>query len=86
MNGSGWIEWAAYLRKGLIAVAGGLSQLGVALAPASDGGASITPMEWVQVAMAALTAAGVLIVGNAGRPSTVTVVPPLEDAQGRHEA
>ena len=47
-------EWAAYARKGLVALVGALSQVGVALAGASDGGSSVTAQEWVAVALAAL--------------------------------
>lgn len=61
-------DWALYVRKGLIAVGGGLAQLALALAPASDAGAAVTPAEWVQVGLAALTALGVVAFSNGPRP------------------
>ena len=72
-------EWALYVRKGLIAVAGALSQLGLALTPTSDGSTSVTAAEWVAIALAGLTAAGVVAFGNGPKPTAV-------DADGRHEA
>jgi len=62
------IEWALYLRKGLIALGGALAQLLLALADASAEGATVTPAEWVAVALAGLTAAGVTAFGNGVRP------------------
>ncbi len=66
-------EWIAYLRKGLVAATGALGQLALALAPMSDAGEAVTAAEWVQVALAGLTVAGVVAFGNGPRP--VTPVP-----------
>lgn len=64
-------EYAGYLRKGLVAVAGALAALGVALTEISPGGASVTSSEWVAVAVAALTALGVIVApANGPKPGT----------------
>ena len=54
----------ASIRKALIALAGALAVLAVALTGASDGGTSVTAAEWVQVALAALAAVGVYATPN----------------------
>ena len=61
-------EHVAYVRKGLIAAAGALAALGLALTEASPGGEAVTSAEWVGVATAALTALGVVVVKNGPKP------------------
>lgn len=78
-------EWALYLRKGLIAIAGGLGQLALALTPISHGGETVTAAEWVQVALAALAAVGVVALGNGPRPGG-EATGGADAYQGKHEA
>lgn len=60
--------YAAWLRKGAIAVGGALGALAVALTDISPAGSAVTPAEWVQVALAALVAAGVVATKNGPKP------------------
>lgn len=69
------MQWIAYARKALIAATAAVTQVGIALAPASDAGSSITAAEWVQIAVAGLAALGVYAAANGERP-----------ADGEHEA
>jgi hypothetical protein len=61
-------EHLAYVRKGLIAVAGALAALALALTEVSPAGEAITSAEWVGVATAALSALGVVVVPNGPKP------------------
>lgn len=78
-------EWIYFLRKGLIAVAAALGQLGLALSDISHGGSAITAAEWVQIALAGLGALGVVAVSNGPRPGSTSTVPD-DDYAGKHEA
>lgn len=61
-------EHVAYVKKGLVAAAGALGVLAVALTEASDGGVAVTATEWIGVALAALAAAGVVVSTNGPKP------------------
>lgn len=50
------------INKCLLAVAGALGQLQLALADSSLGGSAITGHEWIGVSLAGLTAIGVYVV------------------------
>lgn len=78
-------EWIYFLRKGLIAIAAGLGQLGLALSDISHGGSAITGAEWVQIALAGLGALGVVAVSNGPRPGSSTE-PDDDGYTGKHEA
>lgn len=63
-------QWVAYVRKGLVAVGGGLAIAATALTPYSDGGTTVTAAEWTLIALGALSAVGVYVVPNGPRPGS----------------
>lgn len=62
------LAYAAWLRKGLVGLAGAAAAYGLATIPASPGGTGITTVEWVQIGVAGLVAAGVIVVTNGPKP------------------
>lgn len=62
-------QWIAYVRKALIAATAALGQVVIVMTPGSDAGSSITPAEWVTVAIAAAGTLGVYAAANGPRPT-----------------
>ena len=52
------------VRKALVAVVAGLGILAVAVTACSDGGTAITTADWINVAIATLSAVGVYAISN----------------------
>jgi hypothetical protein len=57
-------EFVTYARKFLVALVAAAAILTVTLTASSDGGTSITPSEWLQIAVAFLGAIGVYTIPN----------------------
>lgn len=80
MNGAS--AWIKYLAKLWPALAAAIAQAGIAVAPGSDAGTSVTGSEWVEIGLAAAAALGVYVLRNGPKPGAAAAPGATPDGAG----